>query len=164
MQEDGVNSGARSIGRFFLFAIPLVLGLAAAVWLGVYIDAHEFNHELSQEDRAASYVGATERPKSKIAVEIQNQDCTRITRADVDGEILLLYARNDCHEREDYFAWHWQEISPNGTIIHQGYTNSCPIPGPSEVAECSMNIGDFSGESVDDRTDKIRVWTRKDTQ
>jgi hypothetical protein len=161
--EDGVNAGTRNIGRFFLAAIPWVLGTAAAVWLSTYIALHEFRHELSQEDRAATYVGATERPKSKIKISVSEQDCSHITRADLDGSTLLIYAKNDCHETLDYLAWHWQTIAPNGTALKEGYTNSCPLPAAGATAECRLSISSY-GEDLDDRVATVRVWTRIDTR
>src|SRR5258708_5935846 len=102
--EDGVNAGQRNIGRFFLAAIPWLLGLGASVWLGVWIGYHDFRHQLSQEDRAAIYVGAENRPKAKIIPTIMPKDCTHITRADIDGSTLLLWARNDCDSYLSYMS------------------------------------------------------------
>ncbi len=157
MKESGIDSGARQIGRFFLAAIPAALGSAAVIWFTFYADVHDARHEISQEERAAAYTGATVRPKAKIAVEILPKDCTKITRADVDGETLILYAQNACGNLLDYVAWYWQEVSPNGTVLHQGYENTafCPVPTQQgDIAECSTKI------PTDDRTDKIRVWTQ----
>ena len=68
MREDGINSGYRNIGRLALASIPYVLGLGAAVWLGVWMTGHDFRRLLSQEDRAAVYTGAAQRPKGKIEI------------------------------------------------------------------------------------------------
>lgn len=160
MPEDGFNSGARNVGRFFLYAIPLVLGVAASVWFGVYVGVHDFHHQLTQEERAAVYTGAKDRPTSKVAVEIVPLDCTHVTRADIDGTSLIIYSRNDCHETLTYMEWHWQEVSPNGIALHEGYTNyDCPIAtNPGDIAECAFT--DWRSLPDDDRMDKIRVWTR----
>ena len=58
MNEDGINSGARNIGRFFLALIPWALGIGFAVWLGVYMAMREIHREALQEQRAAQYTGA----------------------------------------------------------------------------------------------------------
>ena len=159
MQENGTDAGIRSIGRFFLFAIPLVLGLAASVWLGVWIQSHYFQKELSQEDRAAVYTGAQERPKSKVIIQILPHDCTHLTRVDLDGSDLLMYATNDCHAPLDYLAWHWQFVSPDGTVISEGYDNSCPKPRlPGDKAECVPYSGSVK---PDDRASVLRAWTQK---
>jgi hypothetical protein len=157
INEDGTNAGMRNIGRLALFLIPWALALGAAAWIGVYIGAHDFRHQLSQEERAATYTGASEKPKDKFKIVIEPHDCSHITKADIDGHVLLLYARNDCHKTLDYLAWHWQEVSPNGTIISGGYQNNayCPVPQHySEIAECSQEISD------DDRAVQIKLWTQ----
>jgi hypothetical protein len=159
MSEDGLNSGARNVGRFFLMAIPYVLGLGAMMWLGVYVGVHDFHRQLTQEERAAVYTGAQERPKAKMVVEIVAHDCSHITRADIDGGDLVLYSRNDCHQDLDYLVWYWQEVSPNGTILNQGYNNLCPEPRRNgDVAECRFD--GYGSLPIDDRTDKIKVWTQ----
>lgn len=156
MSENGIENGGRNIGRLALSLIPYALGLGAAVWLGVYINAHNFKHQLTQEDRAAAYVGATERPKSKILVEIIPQDCTQIFNTDIDGDTLMLYAQSNCDFKMEYMEWHWEAISPNNTIIASGYHNTayCPaLTTPGIKAECRMEV------STDDRIVKFRVWT-----
>ncbi len=156
--EDGINSGARSFGRLMLALIPWALGVGFASWLGLWIALHQYRHELSQEDRAATYVGATEKPKDKIVVEINHIDCTSITRVDVDGDVLLMYAQNNCHERLNYLSWNWQLVSPDGTIIRSGYENTthCPTPTLSgSIAECQIKI------EPDDRAKILRVWSAK---
>lgn len=171
--ENGYEAGQRNIGRAFLWAIPLILGLAASVWLGVWIDAHEFEHTLTQEQRAAVYVGAGNRPKSKVLVSIlpsqprfslayiKNEPCVPITKVDIDGSTLLMYARNDCKTRVTYLEWHWEEISPNGTVLSQHYTKDCATPTMTrDTAECERAVNDDSYEpSMDERTATIRVWT-----
>lgn len=154
--EDGVNAGVRNFGRLALALIPWALGIGFAAWLGVWVALHQYRHELSQEDRAAVYVGAAERPKSKLAVDIIPQDCSVITRADINGEDLLLYAKNNCHAKVRYMEWHWEALSPDRTVIHGGYENwKCPdVIMPGDVAECKLSI------NMDDRTAVIRVWTK----
>lgn len=157
--ENGIDYGARSVGRFFLALIPWAIAIGAAAWLGIWIGYHNFRHQLSQEDRAAVYTsaaGSTDKPQSKIAVEIKTHGCSHVTRADVDGTNLLMYATQNCGAKMDYFEWHWQAISSNGTVIGQGYTNQCPVPGSGEIAECRMDIKD------DDRTVRLRVWAQID--
>jgi hypothetical protein len=54
--EDGFHAGVRNVGRWFLSMAPLALGLAASVWLGVWIQAHYFLIDRAQEQRRGSYV------------------------------------------------------------------------------------------------------------
>lgn len=158
MPEDGINNGARSFGRLMLALIPWALAVGFSAWLGFWIALHQYRHELSQEDRAAVYVGAKDRPKDKITIEILPHGCTLVTKADVDGDRLLMYARNECHKTLDYVAWNWQEVSPDGTIIRSGWTNTASCPAPrlaGSSAECSMNI------VTDDRAKTLQVWTNE---
>jgi hypothetical protein len=170
--EDGRNAGTRNIGRFFLFSIPLTLGLAAAVWFGLWVAGYDFQkekaadkHELSQEERSAVFVGAGVKPKGKLAVEMVQKTCFTITRADFDTKkkghpyddsdyvySLILYGQNNCNHDLSYASWHWEMISPNGVILNTGYSNQCPIPPSGEVAECPFRI------DHDERADKFRVW------
>lgn len=177
--EDGGNAGFRNIGRFFLFAIPLVLGLGASVWFGLWVSGYEFGraqeadkrhddaykHDLTQSERSAVYVGASKLPTGKLAVQFLDKTCMKIVRADLDTKkkgypyedneynySLVLYAQSFCQEASRYTEWHWQAVSPNGTILSQGYTNLCPIPQTGEIAECLMLI------PSDDRIEKFRAW------
>lgn len=160
--EDGFNSGVRNIGRFFLSLIPWAIGIGALVWLGVWVgvakykhDVAKYKHDIEQQRRAATYVGAEERPKEKLKIEVIKKDCSTLIRADVNGRDLVMYAKNNCHEEISYLAWHWQSVSPDGTVIRSGYTNRCPIPRThGEKAECKDEI------VVDDRTSSIRLWTQ----
>ena len=153
--EDGVNAGYRNLGRFFLALVPWALGIGALAWLSVYIGVHTFYHEKLQEDRAAQWTGAEQRPAGKIAVEIRPVDCLHIKHADIDGDELSLYAQNDCHQSITYNEWHWQQISPDGTITHEGYANGATcatLNDAGDKGECKLTLED------DDRVKKIRVW------
>lgn len=137
--------------------IVLFVGTAVGcvVWLSFFRDAHDFHHDLSQQDRAAQAVGATERPTSKMQIEIQRRMCANITDADIDGKDLTVHARNDCHRGFDYLEYHYELLSPDGTAIAGGYHNeaNCPIPATvGSKAECKFEIPD------DDRAKVVRVW------
>lgn len=153
VKEDGFNAGQRNIGRLFLFAIPLALGLGASTWLGVWIGIHQWKHELSQQDRAAAYVGAMERPTSKIKVDIVQKGCVTIDKVDLDGKTLLIYTTNHCHTEISYLDWHWALLSPAGVSIAAEETNGCTYPyEPNDKSECKMKVSD------DDRGALLRVW------
>lgn len=143
------------LAQFFVFAIPAILGVAFSVWLGAYIQAHEFFHILSMEQRAAIYVAAPQATKEPVKIEVRKPDCIFVQRVDLDGSEIIIYGRNDCGHSIGYMEWHWQEKSPNGIVIGQDYTNfRCPIPyAANEVAECRMHI-----ENPDVRTNSIQVW------
>lgn len=177
--EDGINSGCRNAGRLALWSIPLSLGLAATVWFGLWVSGYEFQkhkeaevHEMSQRERSAVYVGASVKPKSKLAIEIADRSCFKIVRADIDTRkkdwpenayeySLILYGQNvGCKLHMEYMAsenaaeWHWQTVSPNGTILKSGSSgySGCPMPSDKEIAECRITI------DADERIDKVRVW------
>lgn len=157
--EDGVNSGARNFGRLCLAMIPWALGIGFSVWLGVFLALREYHREVIQEQRAAQYTGAAERPQSKLKIEILPNSCVKITHVDVDGSDLRMYAKNECHEPVKYVDWYWQLISPNGTALKQGDVNTatCPAPmQPGDAAECKP----YNFE-VDDRAETLRVWTTR---
>ena len=162
--EDGFNAGFRNYGRLCLALIPWALGIGALSWMAVYVWGHYIGNELDQERRAAIYTGAGKAPKSKIAVEMLNKSCVKVTRADIDGSMLYLYARNDCRESLSYLRWNWEELSPDGTVIHAGEANSCPIPTENgDEAECQFG-GWFhwpEGIDTDKRVDRIRVWVSR---
>lgn len=146
----------RAAAAFVIVFCGLALG--CVIWLGFFQDTHEFKRELRQEDRKAEFVGAAERPASKIKVQVLKRDCTVITNATLDGEDMTVYARNDCHQQIRYMEYRWQTIAPNGTAIGSGYTNTanCAIPMmPGKLAECSIKVG------TDDRIDTVMVWTER---
>lgn len=154
-KETGIDAGARNIGRLALAAIPWALAVGVSAWIGAYVALHEVRRQLSQEERAAVYTGAAERPKAKIAVEILDKYCVKVTRVDIDGENLVVYTKNECHREIEYgLNWNWRLISPNGTAIASGYTNGafCARPPLNGMAECKMSV------KTDDRAAKIQVW------
>lgn len=155
VSEDGINSGARSFGRLCLAMIPWALGIGFATWLGGWAALHTFRHQLANEARTARYVGSVTPQVSPIKIAIVNHGCVKVDKVDVDGTELLVYSRNDCHEAITYTEYHYQEISPDGTVLHQEYHNEgfCAIPTqPGDKGECKFDI------SIDDRTETIRVW------
>lgn len=158
--EDGVNAGARNVGRFFLMAVPLILALGATAWLGFYMGVHDVRKQLSQEERAAIAVGVTDGPLvGRYRIEIERPDCVTVTRADLDGSTLYLYATNTCRRAIRYLAWHIALVSPDGTILHTKYTNLCPVPrAPNAKAECVFSRATYLDVPLDDRAAVLRVW------
>lgn len=157
-EESGIDSGARNFGRLCLSFIPWALGIGFLVWFIAWVGVAKYKHDLLQETRAAVYVGAEEKPQEKMVIEAINHDCTVITRADVNGTDLMLYAKSKCRQSLSYLAWHWKLLSPDGTGIAEGYTNRCPITRSyGDKSECKLRISD------DDRGSVLRIWTSKDT-
>lgn len=153
--ETGVNAGARNFGRLCLAMIPWALGIGFSVWLGGWAALHTFRHQLASEARAARYVGSITPQVSPIKIVILNKGCLKVDKVDVDGTQLLVYSRNACSRGLWYAEYHYQQISPDGTVIDQGEHNTagCAVPTePGDKAECKFDI------SVDDRVETLRVW------
>ncbi len=128
--------------------------------MGAWISFHEWQREARQEARAAVYVGAPEPVKSKIKITVLNRSCIKIQRADLDGTSLTIdaYAPPGCDKdyNPGYAEWHWQQLSPNGVILHSGYSNRASISG-GEKAEFVFS-GIYEGLTDDDRVAELQVW------
>lgn len=158
--EDGREAGSRNFGRLALFSVPLSLGLAAAVWLGVWIDAHYFRKAVSQEQRAAIAVGASVRPSSPIKIVFDDRNCLRTTKADLSGRDLTIYVKNECASRVDWLRVRWQLLAVDDTIIRSGKFDWCNAPTRrGDTAECMVGDGysNFYKVSDDDRGASMRV-------
>lgn len=154
--DSGVDSGTRNIGRFFLSLIPWSLGLGFTVWLTAWISVERYKSAVEQQRRSAMWVGAAQLPTKPIEIIGIVHDCTAVTRADLSGQSLVLYAVSNCRETENYTAWYWTLLSPDGTIIGSGYTNMCPVLQRfGDKAECTLKVSD------DQRGARLRVWTQR---
>jgi len=163
MDESGVDAGARNIGRTALFAIPLLLAMAASVWLAFYVGVRQEQQAQRQRERSAGVVGAEVAPTGKIELTVERRlPCANLSRADMDAGTLRLYVTNDCHREMRYLEWHWEALSPNGTVLYSRYTNTgnCPVPTRhGESAECVLAAGGYAGVPADGRISKVRVYT-----
>lgn len=155
-EEDGLNAGFRNIGRFYLALIPWALAVGALAWMGTWVAFHEWQRETRQEKRAAIYVAAPEPVKSKIKITVLKRSCVKVERADLDGRSLIIYAAApsgcDSISGLGYAEWHWQEVSPDGTVLHADYSNEMNIHSGEKV-EFKFTI-----PSDDDRVAEVRVW------
>lgn len=102
--------------------IPWALAIAAAAWLVFFDGARILARTMSQEKRAATYVGAKVAPKEPMKIEIKAQPNDRIVidKVDFDGGDLWVYYRNAGTGRETYIKFAWQQLAPDGTIIKSG--------------------------------------------
>jgi hypothetical protein len=148
------------VGAFFYALIPWALGIGGTALLTAYITAHTIHRQIEQEARMAHYVGADHTPKAPYAIEaIYPIDSVTITRADFDGSALLMYSKNVGHDAIGYLAWHWQTVSPDGTVLASGFENNatCASPmQPGQSAECKVAI-----DGDDDRVAKIQIWVNR---
>ena len=155
--ENGLEAGVRNVGRFFLAAIALVLAVSASAWLAFAMGARDAMEQIAQEERAAIVVGAGEPLTLPVKIDIQNLSCVVVTRADLKGTALRLYARNDCNRRLSYVKWGWEAVSPNRTVLHSNWTNQCPVPAlTGDSAECVLEGSDEV--PIDERIETLRVW------
>lgn len=120
------STQSKGIGFFFMAAIPCVLGLAAATWLGVVVSDHDFSRQTSQEHRAADAVGEKTLPKAPLKIEIRNDPhrCVKVEDAHFDGDDLWVYTRRLCGSSQDYTEMHWREVAADGTVVRAGWTNN----------------------------------------
>ena len=160
--EDGFNAGWRNIGTLALWVIPLVLGLAAATWLGFFAGSRQFWNTISQEQRRAIYVGAEHRPKSPLEIEIDNsRSSVKIDRVDLDGEVAAVYFHNNSDTEQTFIKLHWQLVAPDGTALASdyGYTDSLRGPkslGPGEKGEAIFQ--DYYRIKTDSRAKGVRFY------
>jgi hypothetical protein len=110
-----------------LCATALILGSGglALNWLRWKITDHNFDRQVSQEERRAEAVQALPLPKEPIGIVIKNKPrfCIQIERAEIDGDRIVVYAKNVCQSDADYFEIHWKPKAPDGTVLKGNYQN-----------------------------------------
>lgn len=158
--ESGIQAGARNVGRFFLFMIPWALGTAALVWLAFFMGAHEWFNTLSQGQRRAIYVGAEQRPKSKLKIETPPSAAV-VDRVDLEGSTLAVYFHALAEMRYGIYI-NWQLVSPDGTLLSSGAERSEACGGPTSLKKGEKGEAVLSGwlygVKTDSRAEAIRVW------
>lgn len=133
---------------FLLFSIPLTLALAAGYWLAFGEGLHYFRRAVSLEKRRAEIVGAAPLPVAPMEIKIKSERGmpVRITRAEIDGNAVFVYAVNDSDGSVEYVKLEWKLLSPDGTTIASEYDFSGLRFGgphvfqPREKAEFKIKI------------------------
>lgn len=159
--KSGFDSGWRNIGHLALAWIPYALGLGACVWLGFFMTAHGWFNQLSQEHRRAIYVGAEQRPTSKLKIQTPNEGMLKISRVDLDGSTASIYFTNAGTTKAWSIRIHWQLISPNGTLLSSGKKFASNNGGPDEMRpgdKAEVVLQGYTGIELDNRADSIRFW------
>lgn len=164
--EAGTEAGVRNWGRFALMFGFFWLAVASSVWLGTYVEAHQFKKELSQEERRAIFVGAYQRPTAKIRVETPNETCLMVTHADLDGVIISAYVQNNCDGKKVLYNFkiYYQAVAPNGTLLEGSWLRSVDArlsPERLEPGEQGEFVFRYAVD-VDDRTAAVRIWFESD--
>lgn len=155
-----MNNGF-GISTFFYFAIPAVLGLAALWWLAFGEGLHYFSRTLSQERRAAEWVGAKIKPRAPLKIDVYNapDSPVKIERATFDGGDLWVYYSSEGGAQ--HIKANWKEYAPDGTVVASDLNIYPSIEGEGqspndlsagERAELHLKI------SSDPRAVSIKVW------
>lgn len=157
--EDGRDAGARNFGRLALAIIPLVLGLAASVWLGIWIESHYFLIDVRQEQRRGQMVGAPVALEDPLAittpVRLQTEHLA-IDRAEYSsGELTVRF--HATHDTQG-FELHWAWISPDGTHMGQGWDKVDVLKGPWSLASGEKGIVTDQNVGIEPRASTLEVW------
>lgn len=158
MEESRSSRGA---GSLFFAAIPFVIGLAFLIWLSFFSGCFDFRHHIKEvgrkdslEDRMDNRVGVKEALTAPVKVIIRKGNCFFVDRAFLDGLTLTVYLKNGCSDSPYYFQWNWRATSPDGTVVHQGYSNSLDGLDPGSTVEYTEEMPN------DRRIAAITVWAK----
>jgi hypothetical protein len=155
--SDEVKVEIGGVSKFFLFAIPAVLALAAIGWLAFVTGVVDFSRTVSQEARHAEAVGAAPLPKKAIEVVLKNKrgECRVVDKAEVDGSDIWVYWHNACGGSTENTTVEWRGLAPDGTVVASGwhYTDT-------ELAAGDKAEFHFNRVSIDPRIAAIEVKAR----
>jgi hypothetical protein len=156
--EDGRIAGVRNFGRLALFFIPFALGIAASVWLGVWIQAHYFLIDRDQERRIGSYVGAPDPERKPYTVTVDRGMKTSIDNVNINGDQMTVLFHNFSSSEASGIQVHWQLVSPDGTKLSDHWDWVHAIGGPGELGPKEKGIVTEKNLSPDPRASGIEVW------
>lgn len=156
--EDGRSAAARNIGRLALFIIPAALGIAAAIWLGVWIQAHYFLIDRAQEGRRGSAVGAPDPERAAYIIDLPSADI-KVDRVDIEnGQMTVLFHNPlGSHWVKD-LQLHWQWFAPDNTALADHWDNSRELNGPTELDPGEKGIVTEKDLRPDARAAGVTVW------
>lgn len=139
-------------------AIFVLIGLGMMIWLGYFVAHHDWTRQLSQESRAAEWVGEKIPPRAPLKIIIKNSGCLRITRARVDDDEFMVDIQRVCGKAGDYAEFHWRMIA-NNFVLKSGYENwRVDEVDTGEIIE--WKEPGFDGFSVDPRATEMILETR----
>lgn len=157
--EDGYPAGARNIGRFALSLIPLAIGLAASVFLGVWIQAHYFLMGVSQERRTGSFVGAPDPIQVAYVVSVARGPKTSIDKVDINGGAMTVRFHNFSRTEEaTNLQIHWVWIAPDETRLGGSWDWVAKIGGPSGLSPGEKGMVTEKDLGTESRASGIQVW------
>ena len=141
-------------GWLFFALIPAALAGAALMWLAFYTGVIDWTKTMRIEGRMDARVGVRGELTAPVDLIIRKTGCLQISRAFLDSGSMTAYTTNSCHAATGYWELHWNEIAPDGTVIHSGYTNQGGSIEDSETREMKMDLDD------DSRTVKVVTWAQ----
>lgn len=157
--EDGFPAAARNVGRLAMFLIPLALGLAASVWLGVWIQAHYFLIDVSQQARRGSFVGAPDPIQKAYVVTTARGPKTSVDKVDIDGGEMTVVFHNFSRTSESIDnQLHWVWVAPDGTRLSDHWDLVHAIGGPGSLSPQERGIVTEKNLGTESRASGIEVW------
>jgi len=157
--EDGFHAGARNIGRYFLFLVPLVLGLGASAWLGVWIQAHYFLIDRAQEQRSGSFVAAPDPERAPYLITTYTGGSKiKIDAVDIHNGVMTVRFHNFSAIEANNLQLHWQWIAPDGTKLADHWDWCYKLKGPSGIGGAEKGIVEESDLNPDPRASGVGVW------
>lgn len=120
--------------------VLLFVGTAVGciLWFVLFLDAHYFNRQVSQEARANDAVGANPLPKAKLEIIIRNKrdSCRVVDKVKLDGSNLWVYWHKVCTDNYGIQADHisWKGYAPDGTVVTSGRDEAAELE-PGEKGE-----------------------------
>jgi hypothetical protein len=156
------TTNSRPYGWLALAIIPAALGGGALMWLAFYtgvVDWREVQRAAEKthriEGRMDERVGVRGELVAPVDLVIRKTGCLQVSRAFLDDGVLTAYVSSSCHGPSGYWEWHWNQVSPDGTILATGYRNSLADIMPGETIEVTEQVKE------DARTLKIVVWSKR---
>lgn len=141
------------VGAFFYASILALLIGALMMYFAFYTGIINWQKAQRIEGRMDNRVGVNGQLEKPVDLIILKKSCLLVNRAYLDGSVGTMYLKNECHTNLNYHAWHWNAVAPDGTIIHQDYSNSINELESGEVTEVLFNVEE------DDRISKVIIWT-----
>lgn len=143
---------AGGVGWFFFALVPGAIAGALLMYLAFYTGVVDWQKAQRIEGRMDNRVGVNGELTKPVDLIIRDASCLKVSRAYLDSGTLTAYVTNNCHTTIGYWEWHYNQISPDGTVIHSWYDNSVSGPESGQTVEETTKLAD------DDRTAKVVVW------